>query len=105
MSGADVSEPYFRWRDPDSDVREGRLGFHGDATLAEIAEALRTANPGFDPMTAVIRSATVLFERPATSEELADRERWNRAREERRERGEREALRNLYAKYGPEALT
>lgn len=95
-------EVSWTWQSKDNDLRNGYMAVDGRMSIAELVEHMRNIAPGVDPADIQVNWATVVWARPATNEEMAQRkqaiDRW----EARHEAWERETLARLTAKYWPE---
>lgn len=94
------------WRSRDSDMRSGYLNMTGKVTLADLIAHLREIAPDVTPDQLHLNFATASWVRPATEEEMRDRQQLQLRREAAQEKWEREMLTRLLRKYdvGGEAL-
>jgi hypothetical protein len=90
----------WRWEADDSDVRIGYLAMDGRVSLDQLIETMRELAPDVAPRDIQVNWATVVWSRPATPEELAERQQWRDRQAERTERWERDTLARLARKYG-----
>jgi len=98
-----VGEPRevrWTWQSNDSDLRTGYMAVDGRMSITELTEYMREAAPGVDPADIQVNWATVVWHRPATAEELAQRRQAHERWKKRHEEWERETLAKLTAKYG-----
>lgn len=97
-----LREIRWTWASKDSNVRNGYLAMDGRMTLAELIERMTEVAPGVPLEEININWATVVWSRPATPEEEAERAEQRRRHDQRREAWELETLDRLLAKYRPE---
>jgi hypothetical protein len=89
------------WASRDSDIRTGYLAVDGRITIKELLTLMDELAPGVEIADIAVNWATVVWSRPATDEELAERARHDARAAARHAAWEREALARLYARYGP----
>jgi hypothetical protein len=101
----ELREINWSWESKDNDTRVAYLPMDGRISVADLIERMRTLAPGVPIEEMQINWATVVWKRPATQEELAQRrlaqERW----ESRHEEWERTTLARLIEKYGDPRAT
>lgn len=88
------------WQSKDSDLRNGYLAMDGRVSLADLNAWMQNYAPGVAPEEIMVNWATVVWSRPATNQELAERAEQRAAWDKRHEAWERETLAKLTAKYG-----
>jgi hypothetical protein len=92
--------PSRSWKtaDDDSGMR-CYLGMQGRVTLRELLEHFAEEYPHVDPMTLALNFATVVWDEPATPEDIAQREAFRAKQADRQERWERDTYARLKAKF------
>jgi hypothetical protein len=93
------------WESKDNDTRVGYMAMEGRMSIAELIEHMRDVAPGVDPADVRVNWATVVWSRPATGEELAQRRRAQERHDARHEEWERKTLARLTEKYRPTSVT
>jgi hypothetical protein len=88
------------WQSKDNDLRNGYMAMDGRTSITELIEYLREVAPGVDLADFQINWATVVWSRPATAEELAQRRQAEERWEARHEEWERKTYARLVEKYG-----
>jgi hypothetical protein len=81
------------------DLRNGYMAVDGRVTIAELIEHMRQVAPGVSLDEINVNWATVVWSRPGTDEEIADRRQAEALWEARHEKWERETLARLTEKY------
>jgi len=88
------------WKSRDNMIRTGYLAVDGRVTLAELNDLMLRVAPGVSPAAIEINWATIVWDREATAEEIAQRREAERRHDERHEAWERETYARLRDKYG-----
>jgi hypothetical protein len=94
-----IREPQWTWESNDNDVRVGRVSIDGTVSIAELISHMQKIAPGSNVDDCQINFGTVRWTRPATAEELAEREQDYERQRVRREKWERDTLQRLTEKY------
>lgn len=87
------------WQSKDNDLRNGYMAVDGRVSIADLIAHMAEVAPGVDLADIAVNWATVVWSRPATADELAERAEALRRHDERHEAWEREALARLFRKY------
>lgn len=98
----ELREIRWTWQSKDSNMRNGYLAMDGRMTVAELIEKMAEIAPGVGLDEMQINWATVVWSRPATPEEEAERAEQRRKHDQRHEAWEIETLEKLLTKYGPD---
>jgi hypothetical protein len=88
------------WQSSDNDLRNGYVAVDGRISIAELIAYMADVAPGVDLADIEVNWATVVWARPATAEEIAQRKQAQDRWEARHEEWERKTLATLTAKYG-----
>jgi hypothetical protein len=91
------------WQSNDTDLRVGYMAVDGRMSITDLVEYMATVAPGVHPADIHINWSTVTWTRPATEEELAQRQAALASHNARQEAWERKTLARLLAKYGDPA--
>jgi hypothetical protein len=83
----------------DGQTMTGHLFVDGRGSLAELVDHLAQVAPGVSLDEVTVGGCAVMWQRPATPEELAAWAEWQRLREERHDQWERETYARLRAKF------
>ena len=94
--------PRFYWKSQDSDLRTGYAHMRGRMSAATFVEMLAAIAPGVPLDKIGITFGTAKWTRPATAEELAEREEWRAKADLKAQEWERQTYERLKAKYDPE---
>lgn len=93
-------EPFrWSWKTSDGDLLAGYAGIKGTISVTELIAHVRKTLPDISPDDIEVNFATIRVVRPATDEEIQERECWKKRQEERHEKWERETYERLREKY------
>lgn len=95
-------DPSWSWATSDGDTRVAYQTLDGRVTLAALIRHIEEVAPGALTDEVTVSFATIKWTRPATSEELADRQRAREASDARRAGWEARAMRGFIDRYGPD---
>lgn len=96
----EITDLRWSWESADNNIRVGYVSCRGRVTPAEIVDHIRAITPDVNPDDIQVNYATVVWRRPATEEEIADRQRQRANADARREAWERQTWERLRRKYG-----
>lgn len=104
MTTGKPREIRWTWASKDNDLRNGYMAVDGRLSIADLITHMAEVAPGVDLADIHVNWATVVWSRPATTDEVAERKRAQERWEARHEAWERETLARLTAKYGGPGL-
>lgn len=96
----EVRDVQWSWESRDGDTRVGHASVNGRVSVTDLVSYVQGITPGVGPDEIMVNFATVRWTRPATADELAERQQRNEDQRVRQEKWERETLQRLLGKYG-----
>jgi len=106
VSGAgEWGGPWKSWATKDGEVLVIREHLSGLATLRQLMEHVADVAPNASHDEVTVSGVHLSWTRQATEDELAERERFRVAQEERHAAWQRRVMRSLIEQYGPDTTT
>lgn len=96
---ARIRDVQWSWESKDGNTRVGYAAIDGRISIADLIANMQEVAPGAGLDEIQVNFATVKWTRPATVDELAEREKWNESHQIRQEKWERDTLQRLTEKY------